>query len=264
MITALTRAPGPDLARCELTHLARQPIEPALALDQHRAYQAALRNAGVHVLELPADPAQPDGVFVEDAAVVLDEVAILSSPTPPSRRGEIAAVAAALCPFRRLERLPPGAFLEGGDVLRLGQNLFVGMSGRTSDDGIRALDGIVTPLGYTIVPVRVMACLHLKSAVCGVDEEVLLVNREWVETNPFCKFRLVNVPAEEPSGANVLRLPGVVLASSAFPKTADLIGGLGLGVKMVDVSELHKAESGMSCMSLVFEAMRVEPRRRPS
>ena len=252
MITALTRAPGPELARCELTHLARQPIDPGRALAQHRAYQAALRDAGVRVVELPADPAHPDGVFVEDTAVVLDEVAVMTAPAPTSRRGELTAVAAALVPFRRLARLPADTFLEGGDVLRVGRTLFVGLSGRTGEPGVRALDGLLRPLGYSVVPVRVIGCLHLKSAACAVDEETVLVNRAWVETDPFAGLRLVDVPAAEPFGANVLRLPGAVLVSARFPATADLVLSLGQQVVMLDVSELHKAESGLTCMSLVF------------
>jgi hypothetical protein len=117
MLTAPTRAPGPGLARCVLTHLVRQTIDPDRALAHHRAYQATLRDAGVRSDELPTDAALPDGVFVEDTAVLLDEVAVLTSPTSPSRRGEL--VAAALVPFRRLARLPPDRFLEGGDVLRV-------------------------------------------------------------------------------------------------------------------------------------------------
>ena len=120
MLTAITRAPGPELARCELTHLPRQPIDSDRALAQHRNYQRALRTAGAHVIELPVDPALPDGVFVEDVAVVLDELAVITAPTPPSRRGERAAVEATLAPFREVVGLPPDALLEGGDVLRLG------------------------------------------------------------------------------------------------------------------------------------------------
>src|SRR3954451_6174209 len=136
MLTAVTRAPGPELARCELTHLPRQPIDAGRALAQHRGYQATLRGAGLRVIELPADPAQPDGVFVEDVAVVLDEVAVITAPAPVSRRGERAALEAALAPFRRTVRLPPDAPLEGGDVLRMGRALYVGLSGRTGEAGV--------------------------------------------------------------------------------------------------------------------------------
>lgn len=252
MLTALTRSPGPELARCELTHLPRQPIDHEAAVAQHRAYQAVLRGEGARVIELPADPAFPDGVFVEDTAVVLDEMAVMTCPAPPSRRGERTAVEAALAPFRPVVRLPEGAILEGGDVLRVGRTLFVGLSGRTGEAGVRALDGIVRPLGYTVVPVRVTGCLHLKSAACAVDDETVLLNRGWVDVDPFAGFRLVDAPAAEPFGANALRLPGAVVVSSAFPETTQVVSWLGHRVVTVDVSELHKAESGVTCMSLVF------------
>lgn len=251
MLTAVTRAPGPELALCELTHLPRQPIDVAVAVAQHRAYQEALRSEGIEVVELPADPAHPDGVFVEDPAVVLDEVAVLTSPTA-SRRGERTAVEAALTPFRPLVRLPADVSLEGGDVLRVGRTLFVGLSGRTNEAGVRALSEVVRPFGYSVVPVRVTGCLHLKSAVCAVNDEIVLLNRAWVDAAPFTGLRLVNVPTAEPFGANVLHLPGAVVVSTAFPNTADLVGRLGQRVVLVDVSELHKAESGVTCMSLVL------------
>jgi dimethylargininase len=137
-------------------------------------------------------------------------------------------------------------------VLRVGRTLFVGLSGRTEAAGARSLSEVVRPLGYFVVPVRVTGCLHLKSAACAVDEGTILVNRAWVETGPFAGLRLVDVPPAEPFGANVLRLPGAVLASDAYSETADLVRRLGHRVLSVDVSELHKAESGVTCMSLDF------------
>jgi dimethylargininase len=253
MRMAITRFPGPELARCELTHLPRRPIDFDRAHAQHQAYKDALRGMGIRVIELPADPALPDGVFVEDTAVVLDEVAVIASPSPPSRRAEPLAVATALRPFRPLLRLPAGVCLEGGDVLRLGRTLYVGLSSRTSEAGMRGLEAVVRPFGYAVVPVRVHGCLHLKSGCVALDEETLLVNPAWVDTEALFGVRLVHVPREEPSGANVLRLPGVVLVSGAFPRTADLVKDLGYPAVVLDVSELHKAEAGLTCMSLVFE-----------
>lgn len=254
MLTAITRSPGPQLAQCELTHLMRQPIDIDRAITQHRAYQAALWDEGIRVVELPADPALPDGVFVEDAAAVLDEVAVLTAPMPLSRRGERLGVEAALTPFRTIIRLPPDAFLDGGDVLRIGRTLFVGQSTRTGEKGLRALEESVRPFGYSVVPVRVTGCLHLKSAACALDDETVLINRAWVDADPFAKLRRVDVPDAEPFGANVLRLPGAIVVSAAFPATADRVRGHGHRVITVEVSELHKAESGVTCMSLVFTA----------
>jgi dimethylargininase len=251
-LVAITRSPGPELARCELTHLERRPIDVVRALAQHRAYQDALRGAGIQVVQLPSDPALPDGVFVEDTAVVLDELAIITLPSPVSRRGEWPAVDGAVRPFRRVVRLPPGACLEGGDVVRVGRTLYVGLSGRTGEAGLKALEEVVRPLGYAVVPLRVGGCLHLKSACCALDVNTVLVNREWLEVGVFSRLRIVDVPVEEPWGANVLSLPGVTLVSAACPQTAELVCGLGYTAVALDVSELHKAESGLTCMSLVF------------
>lgn len=252
-LVALTRSPGPELAQCELTHLERQPIDFPRACAQHRDYQNALRTAGLRVIELASDPALPDGVFVEDPAVVLDELAVIASPAPATRRGERGGIEAALRPFRRLVELPPTATLEGGDVLRVRRTLYVGLSSRTNAAGLKALEAIVRPLGYLVTQVRVDGCLHLKTACCALDAETLLINRQWVEVAPFSGFRLVDVPDEEPWGANVLPLPGVVLVSATAPRTADLVRGLGHAVVPVDISELQKAEAGLTCMSLVFE-----------
>jgi dimethylargininase len=256
MLIAITRSPGPELAQCELTHLQRQPIDFPGACAQHRAYQEVLRGASCQVIELPADPALPDGVFVEDTAVVLDELAVLAAPAPLSRRAEAGSIEIALLPFRPLFRLPAGAFLEGGDVLRVGRTIYVGLSTRTGEAGLRALGDIVRPFGYTVVGVRVTGCLHLKTACTALDDQTLLVNRAWVDADSLLSgsvLRLVDVPTEEPWGANVLRLPGAVLVSAAFPRTGDLVRNLGHEAVTVDVSELHKAEAGLTCMSLVFE-----------
>ena len=252
MLTAITRSTGPELASCELTHLERRPIDFARALEQHASYQDALRGSGVDVIELAADPALPDGVFVEDTAVVVDEVAILASPTPVSRRAETLAVEVALQPFRPLLRLPPDARLEGGDVLHAGRTLYVGLSARTNEAGVQALARMVSAFGYSIVPVKVAGCLHLKSACGLLDEETILINRAWVNANVFSGLRLVDVPAEETWGANVLALPGAVFVSRAFPRTGDLVRSLGYVVVELNVDELHKAEGGLTCMSLLF------------
>ena len=256
MLMAITRSPGPELIRCELTHLERQPIDFERARAQHTAYRNMLRAAGSEVVELPADPALPDGLFVEDTAIILNEVAVLLSPTPASRRGESAAVEAALRPFRPIVRLPADAFVEGGDVLRVGRTLFIGQSSRTGQKGLLALAEVVGPLGYTVVPVRVTDCLHLKSACCALDEETVIVNRDWLDFAPLAHLRVMDTPASEPGGANVLRLPDVVVISASFPRTLEVVQRLGFATDVLDVSELHKAESGLTCMSLVFEASR--------
>jgi dimethylargininase len=252
MLTAITRLPGPELARCELTHLARQPIDPARALAQHRGYCDALRERGVAVVELPAEAAFPDGVFVEDTAIVLDEVAVLGAPGPVSRRGEVVTIDAALRPYRAVQWLPAGVCVEGGDVLRVGGTLLVGKGGRTDAAGLLALGEAVRPLGYRVVPVAVTGCLHFKTGCCALDEETLLINRAWVDAGSLGAYRLVDVPDEEPWGANVLRVAGTVFVSAAYPRTAALVRSLGHDVVVLDVSEFHKAEAALTCLSLLF------------
>ena len=251
-MVAITRIPGTALARCVLTHIERQAIDVGQALAQHRAYQNALRKTGMRVIELPEDPSLPDGVFVEDTAVVLDELAVIAAPAPASRRGEWIAVEGALLPFRPVVRIPENAFLEGGDVVRMGRTLYVGQGGRTSEAGLQALQGLVVPLGYSVVPVRLRGCLHLKSACTVLDEETLVVNRARLDTSALAGRRLVDAPPEEPWGPNVLSLPGMTIVSATCPQTVKLLRGLGQPAVVLDVSELHKAEGGLTCMSLVF------------
>jgi dimethylargininase len=251
-IIALAREPSAALARCELTHLERAPIDAALAARQHAAYLERLRGCGAEVLLLPADADFPDGVFVEDAAVVLDEVAIITRPAPPSRRGEIEAIEKALGPFRPITRLAPPATLEGGDVLPIGRTLYVGASARTNRAGVDQLRKLARPHGYRVIGVPVRGCLHLKTGCTAIDAETILVNRGWVDLAPFRGLRVVDLPTEEPRAANTLPIGGRLLMHAGFARTIDLVGRLGARVETVDLSEFLKAEGGPTCLSLLF------------
>ena len=251
---AVMRGVPPTLARCELSFREREEIDLDRAIAQHAAYAALLRSLGLEVVELPADPALPDCCFVEDVAVVLDEVALLTRPGASSRRGEVAAVEAALARYRPIVTTAPPATLEGGDVLRVGHTLFVGRSARTNQAGIARLAAVAEPLGYRVVKVAVTGCLHLKSAVTALDHERLLVNRAWLDTAPFEGLDLVDVAAEEPGAANVLRVAGLVIAHPGFPRTLERIAALGYAVRPLDVSEFLKAEAALTCKSLLISA----------
>lgn len=251
---ALMRGVPPTLADCELTFQLREPIDLALAVSQHARYGELLRSLGLEVVELPADPALPDCCFVEDVAVVLDEVALLTMPGAASRRSEIAAVGEALARFRSLERTALPATLEGGDVLRVGRTLFVGRSARTNEAGIARLAAVAEPLGYRVRPVAVTGCLHLKSAVTALDDERLLANPGWLDMSPFVGKGVVPVDPDEPGAANVLRVGGFVIAHAGFPRTLDRIAALGYAVRPLDVSEFLKAEAALTCKSLLFRA----------
>ncbi len=262
MDIALLRDVSPAIARCELTYVARQPIDLEQAAAQHRQYADLLRSLGLEVVSLPADPAYPDSCFVEDAAVVLDEVAVITRPGAESRRGETRAVAEALAAHRPLATIQPPATLEGGDVLVVGRKVFVGMSERTSEAGVAALRAIVSPKGYEVAPVRVTGCLHLKSAITALDERTLLANPEWVDLEAFRGYEIVPVPTEEPFAANVVSVRGWIVLHSGFTLTRALLEKRGSAVKPVCVSEFLKAEAGVTCKSLLFRRMVASPRGR--
>jgi dimethylargininase len=251
MILALTRCPAPSLTECELTFLEREPIEYERALAQHAAYVGALRSAGAQVTVLPATDAYPDSVFVEDAAVVLDEVAILTRPGVASRAAEPDLLAPPLGRYRPLARIEAPATLEGGDVLRVGRRLFVGLSPRTNAAGAEALRALAAPHGYTVTAVPVRDCLHLKTGVTALDDEALLANPAWVDLERFAGFDVIPVAAEEPWAANTLRLDATLLANAAFPRTLEQLARRGLAPIPVEIGEFGKAEAGLTCLSLL-------------
>ena len=251
MLTALTRKISPNFACCQLEYLKREPIDVARAATQHREYEAALERRGVRLISLPTEPDLPDCVFVEDPALVLDEIAIITRMGAESRRGESESLAAALAQFRPLVRMSEPATLEGGDVVRIGKTLYVGLSRRTNAAGVNQLAEIAEPYGYRVVPVHVTRCLHLKSACCAVSEDTVLANRGMFDSSALaCK--IIDVPAEEPGAADVLRISNTVLIPTSFPRTARLLEQSGFKVESLDVAELQKAEAGVTCMSLLF------------
>lgn len=255
MTIAITRAVSGSIERCELTHLAREPIDVARARAQHEAYEQCLRRAGCEVVRIPEAPELPDAVFVEDAAVVLDELAVIARPGAPSRRAETAAIAEALGRYRPLVELAAPATLDGGDVLRAGRTLYVGRTARTNAEGAEGLRAAVAPFGYRVVEVPVEGCLHLKSAATLAAAHLLLVQPEWVPLSAFDPaLEPVRVDPAEPCAANVLLVRGTVIAPAAFPRTRERLESRGVSVAEVDVSELARAEGAVTCCSLLVEA----------
>jgi dimethylargininase len=250
---AVTRGVSPAIARCELTFLERAAIDYPRAVAQHAAYERLLEDLGLKVVRVDADEALPDCCFVEDIAIVLDEIAVLTRPGAPSRRGETAAVAAALGAFRPLVPLHEPARIDGGDVLVLGRRLLVGLSERTDDAGREALTAAVRPFDYEVVPVRMNGCLHLKTAVTAAAPDILLVNPDWVDLAPLRGWERIDVDPAEPWGANVVSAGGAVVAAAGFPRTAERLCARGLDVRTVDVSEFQKAEGGVTCKSLLLD-----------
>ena len=264
MLIAITREVSASINTCELTHLERQPIDVTRARYQHLHYRDLLARRGMKVIHLPPLDEQPDAVFVEDLAVVLDEVAIMTRPGAPTRRGEGKSLEPSLADYRPLVHLGVAATLEGGDVINLDRTLYVGRSTRTNAEGIAELREIVLELGYDLVEVTVRGCLHLKSAACALGSGRILANRDWLDTSAFKGVEIIDVARDEPRAANVLAVGPTVLMPACHPRTAELLVAQNFTVWSFDNSELLKAESGVTCSSLIFRDNPAPLRLHPS
>ena len=274
MLLALTRAVPPAINQCELTHLARTPIDYVRAVGEHDRYEAALRALGCAVERLSDTPDLPDSVFVEDAAVVFDRLAVIARPGAASRRAEVASAIEMLRRHRPLAFIQAPGTLDGGDVLVAATRVFVGDTPRTNAEGARQLARLVAPLGLDVVRVPVAGCLHLKSAVTslpprrGGDEsdsvacvfrQRLLINRDWIGGSYFDGFELIDVDPAEPAAANVLTIGERVLCADEHPLTRARLDARGFVTCSVPAGELAKAEGGLTCGSLVFAASGTDP-----
>jgi len=222
------------------------------ARAQHRAYEDALATAGCTIVRIEGAPELADAVFIEDAAVVLDEVAVIARPGAVSRRAETAVVAEVVGRYRALEFIGPPATIDGGDVLAVGREVFIGVSGRTNATAVDQMRTILQPFGYGVHPVAVSGCLHLKSAVTALADDRLLLNSAWVARSQFSSFGLVDVDPLEPAAANIVRAGSDLVYPDAFPRTRERLERTGLRVRTVDMSELAKAEGAVTCCSLIF------------
>lgn len=253
MTIAILRDVSSSLGRCELTHIAREAIDVSVARAQHRAYEEALRSLGCSILKLPEEPELPDAVFVEDTAIVLPELAIITRPGAPSRRAETATVAAALARYRPLAEIRSPGTIDGGDVLVTGKELFVGESERTNSDGVEQLGTLLRGHGYTVRSVPLSGCLHLKSAATLCGDDLLLVNPAWVDPALFGRRSIIEVDPSESYAANALRLGEGVIYPSAFPRTRERLAARGIRPHTIDLSELAKAEGAVTCCSLIVD-----------
>jgi len=251
---AFTREVSPSIVRCELTHLTRTAIDLDRARQQHRAYESALASLGCTIRRLPEAPDLPDAVFVQDAALVFDEVAVVARPGAASRRAETATVAAALEPFRSLRFIESPGSLDGGDVLCLGRRVFVGQTARTNADGAGQLATILRPFGYAVVTVTPTDCLHLQTAVTPIADGVILVNPAWIDPQVFGDVEVIEVDPAERFAANALRVGDALVYPDSFPRTRARLEARGSRVATVDVSELARAEAGVTCCCLLVPA----------
>ncbi|MEW6207193.1 MAG: arginine deiminase family protein [Acidobacteriota bacterium] len=253
MLTAITHAVPPCINQCELSFIDRVFIDYDKAVKQHNEYLDALARCGLNVIELAANLDFPDACFVEDTAIVVDEIAVITRPGAASRRGETEAIERELKKYRETARISSLATLEGGDVLRTGKRIFVGLSRRTSAQGITELARILRPFDYSVTSVEMRGCLHLKSACTALDDHTLLANTEAIDLSQFEDFRIVSVAEGEREAANSLAVGDVILLAEGFPRTRESIERLGFKVQALDISEFLKAEAGLTCSSLIFE-----------
>ena len=250
---AITRAVSSSIADCELTFLERIPIDLENARRQHHAYEAALRSMGVEVMSLPEEPHLPDAVFVEDVAILLDECAVLTRPGAESRRPESASISRALAPYRELLSIQAPGTVDGGDVLVVGRQVFVGMSSRSNRSAIEQMQAFLAPFGYSVRAIPVSGCLHLKSAVTQVAQATLLINPDWVERKNFSDMEFIEVDSSEPYAANALLVGDKLLYQPAYPRTLSRLAAAEIHPLLLDQSELAKAEGALTCCSLIFK-----------
>ncbi len=253
MFLAITREVSRSILNCELTHLARLPIDVERARRQHAQYEAALKQLGAAVLSLPEQPALADSVFVEDTALVLDECAVMLRPGAESRRPEVGFIEQVLEPYRELFHITAPARVDGGDLLQVGKRIYMGMSTRSDTNAAEQLQDVLQRFGYELCTVPVTGCLHLKSAVTRVRADTLLVNPAWVDKSYFAGVKFIEVDASEAYAANAVWLGGPVIYPAAFPGTQKHIEDAGIEVVPVEADELAKAEGAVTCCSLLLQ-----------
>ena len=252
-LIAVTNVPSPLLHLGVRTFADEAAIDHAAAVRQHEQYRDALRQCGCRVVALDVNREHPDSVFVEDTALVLDEVAIMMSPGAASRRDEPRAIEPTLREYRPVLHVESPATIDGGDIVRNGRHLHAGESQRTNAAGISALAALSRSYGYEVTGIPVHGCLHLKSGCSSLPDGRFLVNPDWIDVSALPSGRLLHVPANEPWAADVLVIGERIIVSDAFPETADLLERQGWEVVPVAVSEFAKVEGGVTCLSLVFE-----------
>ena len=253
MKIAFVREVPDSINECELTFLDRQPIDVENARRQHTLYVELLRILGVEVRYLPVAHDLPDSVFVEDTALVLDEVAVITRPGVPSRRPEVDSAADALGPYRKCERIEDPATVDGGDITVVGKRMFVGSTTRSNDSAIEALGDIVEPFGYTVESIVMSDCLHLKSAVTAIGPNAILLNPNYVASAIFDGMDIVETHPDEPEGANAVLIGDQLVYAAEYPQTRKRLVAAGYAVHTVSASELAKAEGAVTCCSVIFD-----------
>ena len=248
---AITRRPAKTFARGITTSDLGAPSYE-LVLRQHAAYIDTLKSIGLNVIELEPLPDYPDAHFVEDTAVVTPEVAIITNPGAPSRRGEEKSIAGVLLQYRQIEYIQAPATVDGGDVLMVGSHFFIGISERTNHQGAQQLAAILEKHGKTVSAIPVGAGLHFKSSVNCVAPNTLLMTRDFADHEAFCGYDRIMVDSEESYSANTLWINSHLLMPRGFPGTKSKLKNLRLPVIELDVTEMQKMDGGLTCLSIRF------------
>jgi dimethylargininase len=252
MLIAITRPPSQSIADCQLTHIDRDPIDVPRAIAQHKAYRELIEELGAEVITLDPIDEHPDAVFVEDAVIMLDEVAILCRMGAPTRRNETNELEPVIAAYRQTHRMTSPAQLEGGDVIQAGRTLFVGRSTRTNDEGAQQLRAFTEPLGYRVIQIDVSRCLHLSTGASHIGDNVILANPDWIDADAFVGCEVLPVAPNDPWAANTMMINGVVVLAESSAPTVAMLESRGYRVRTVDISELMKAEGSMTCMRQLF------------
>ncbi|MFG0258036.1 MAG: dimethylarginine dimethylaminohydrolase family protein [Phycisphaerales bacterium JB043] len=253
----MTRGVSESIDACALTYMDRLAIDVQKAKREHASYQALLRELVDEVVELPPHHDTPDSCFVEDNAVVVDEIAVLASMGAPSRRDETERMVPVLGEYREVVRIESPGTLEGGDVFQVGRTVFVGRSTRTNESGGEQLREHLEPLGYSVVVVETPGCLHLTTGGSHIGDGVVLCNPDWIDASRFELSDDVSgvwhVPSDEPWAGNTLLIDGISIVHEGFVRTIEMLRSSGRDVRTLDIEELTKAEAGLTCLSLIFE-----------
>lgn len=227
-------------------------INVDIAKQQHQQYCKTLSQLGLKLIRIDADDALPDCCFTEDPAIVFGDLAIITYPGTPTRVAETVEMEKTLLQLKKIYHITPPATLEGGDVLKIGKNIFIGNSKRTNEEGIKQVAAIIEPKGYKVTPVKIWNTLHLKSVCTYLGNNCIILSEGYLDDEIFYAFDKIIVPKEEGYCANILEINGKVLIPKGFPKTKSLIEYKGFSVIELEMSEIEKAEGALTCLSIIF------------
>ncbi len=222
------------------------------AREQHDAYRRMLVDAGYQVTLLPADDDCPDCPFIEDTAVVLDSLAVMTRPGAVERQPEGGPVAEALARIMPIVEIEDPGTLDGGDVLRMGKTLFVGKSARTNTEGIKQFADFAAEDGLRVIAAPLTSVLHLKTAILGLDAETILISSQYTDPATYVGFRLIEKPRGETLSSALRLHDGRVVITANSPLTMGVVSVAGFDVEWFDASEFQKADGGLTCLSLLW------------